>query len=50
MVKAALYKKTTIFTSKLGLNLNKKLVKCYIRSINLYGAGTGHFVKTPGKL
>ena len=36
MVKAAFNKKT-LFTSKLDLNLRKKLVKCYILSMALYG-------------
>jgi hypothetical protein len=36
--KAAFNKKNTLFTSKLDLNLRKKLVKCYIWSIALYGA------------
>jgi hypothetical protein len=39
MAKAALNKKT-LFTRKLDLNLWKKLVKCYIWSIALYGAET----------
>jgi hypothetical protein len=39
MAKAVL-KNKTLFTSKLDLNLRKKLVKCYIGSINLYGAET----------
>jgi hypothetical protein len=39
MAKAAFNKKT-LFTSKLHLNLSKKLVKCYIWSITLYGAET----------
>ena len=30
MAKAAFNKKKTLFTSKLDLNLKKKLVKCYI--------------------
>jgi hypothetical protein len=30
----------TIFTSELNLNLRKKLVKCYIWIIALYGAET----------
>ena len=38
--KAAFYKKKTLFTSKLDLNLRKKLVKSYILSISLYGAET----------
>jgi hypothetical protein len=39
MAKAAFNKKT-LFTSKLNLSLRKKLVKCYIWSIALYGAET----------
>jgi hypothetical protein len=39
MAKAAFNKKKTLFTSKLDLNLRMKLVKCYIWSIALYGAG-----------
>jgi hypothetical protein len=38
MAKAAFNKKKTLFTSKLDLNLRKKLVKCYICSMALYGA------------
>jgi hypothetical protein len=38
MAKAAFNKKKNLFTSKLDLNLMKKLVKCYIWSISLYGA------------
>ena len=38
MAKAAFNKKKTLFTSKLDLNLRKKLVKCYISSMALYGA------------
>jgi hypothetical protein len=38
MAKAAFNKKKNLFTSKLDLNLRKKLVKCYIWSISLYGA------------
>jgi hypothetical protein len=38
MAKAAFNKKQTLFTSKLDFNLRKKLVKCYIWSIALYGA------------
>jgi len=37
--KAALNKKKTLFASKLGLDLRKKLANCYIRGIALYGAG-----------
>jgi len=39
MAKAAFNKKT-LFTSKLDLNLRKKLIKCYIWSMALYGAET----------
>jgi hypothetical protein len=38
MAKAAFNKKKPLFTSKLDLNLRKKLVKCYIWSTALYGA------------
>jgi hypothetical protein len=40
MAKTAFNKKKNLFTSKLELNLRKKLVKCYIWSIALYGAET----------
>jgi len=40
MAKAAFNKKRTLFTSTLDLELRKKLVKCYIWSIVLYGAET----------
>ena len=33
-------KKKTLFTSKLDLNLRKKLVKYYVWSMALYGAET----------
>ena len=36
--KVAFSKKKTLFTSKLDLDLRKKLVKCYIWSMALYGA------------
>jgi hypothetical protein len=36
--KAAFNKKRALFTSKMDLELRKKLVKCYIWSIALYGA------------
>jgi hypothetical protein len=36
MAKAAFNRKKTLFTSKLDLELRKKLVKCYIWSIALY--------------
>jgi hypothetical protein len=38
MAKAAFNKKKTRFTSTLDLELRKKLVKCYVWSIALYGA------------
>jgi hypothetical protein len=40
MAKAEFNKKKNLFTSKLDLNLRKKLVKCYIWSMALYGAET----------
>ena len=40
MAKVAFNKKRTLFTSTLDLELRKKLVKCYVWSIALYGAGT----------
>ena len=40
MGKAAFNKKRALFTSTLDLELRKKLVKCYIWSIALYGAET----------
>jgi hypothetical protein len=40
MAKAAFNNKKILSTSKLDLNLRKKLVKCYIWSMALYGAET----------
>ena len=40
MAKAALNKRKNLFTSKLDLTLRKKLVKCYVWSMALYGAET----------
>jgi len=40
MAKAAFSKKSTLCTSTLELKLRKKLVKCYVWSIALYGAET----------
>ena len=40
MDKAAFNKKRALFTSTLDLEMRKKLVKCYILSIALYGAET----------
>jgi hypothetical protein len=42
LAKVAFNKKKALFTSKLDLNLRKKLVNCYIGSIALYGAETRH--------
>jgi hypothetical protein len=41
MAKAAFNKKRALFTGKMDLELRKKLVKCYIWCIFLYGAETG---------
>ena len=41
MAKAAFNKKRALFTSTFDLELRKKLVKCYIWSIAVYGAGEG---------
>jgi hypothetical protein len=38
MAKAAFNKKRTLFISTLDLELRKKLVKCFLWSIALYGA------------
>jgi len=38
MAKAAFGKKKNLFTSKLDVNLRKKLMKCYVWCIGLYGA------------
>jgi hypothetical protein len=38
MAKTAFNKKRTLFTSTMDLELRKKLVKCYVWSIALYGA------------
>jgi hypothetical protein len=38
MAKAAFNKKRVLFTSTLDLELRKKLMKCYVWSIALYGA------------
>jgi hypothetical protein len=40
MAKAAFNKKGALFTSTMDLEWRKKLVKCYIWSIALYGAET----------
>jgi len=40
MAKAAFNKKRTLLASTLDLELRKKLVKCYVWSVGLYGAET----------
>jgi hypothetical protein len=45
IAKATFSKKKTVFASKLDLNLRKKLIKCCIWSIDLFGAETWHFRK-----
>jgi hypothetical protein len=40
MAKAAFNKKRVLFTSKMDLELRKKLVLCYIWSVALHGAET----------
>jgi hypothetical protein len=40
VTKAAVNSKKNVFTGNLDLNLRKKLEKCYIWSIALYGAET----------
>jgi hypothetical protein len=40
MAKAAFNKKRALFTSKMDLEMRKKLVQCYVWSIALYGAET----------
>ena len=53
MKRDAFSKKKNLFTSKLDLNLRKKLVKCYVWSTALYGAKTwtlrGNRSETSGK-
>jgi hypothetical protein len=41
MAKAAYNKNRALFTSKMDLELRKKIVECYIWSIALYGVGEG---------
>jgi hypothetical protein len=45
MAKAAFTKKRALFTNTLDLELKKKIVKCYVWSIALYGRS-----ETPGTL
>jgi hypothetical protein len=40
MAKAALNRKRTLFTSTMDLEMRKKVVKCYVWTIALYGAET----------
>jgi hypothetical protein len=49
MEKTALNRKKTIFKRKLDLNLKKKIVKCYVWSIGLYGAENGTLRKVHQK-
>ena len=49
MAKSAFNKNTALFTSKLGLNLRKRLFKCYIWVIALYGTETWTFQKVEHK-
>jgi len=52
MAKAAFNKKKNLFTSKLDLNLRKKLVRCYVWSMAQYGVETWTLrttSETPGK-
>jgi hypothetical protein len=41
MAKAAFNKKMVLFTSTLDLKLRNRLLKCYIWSMALFGAGKG---------
>jgi hypothetical protein len=45
----ATFNKKTLFTSKLDLYLRKKVLKCYIWSIALYGAETWTLLKVDEK-
>jgi hypothetical protein len=49
MTKTELNKKKNLFTSKLDLSLRKKLVKCYVWSMALYGAETWTVLATDQK-
>jgi hypothetical protein len=49
MAKAAFNKKKILFTSKLDLYLRKKVLKCNIWSIALYGAETWTLLKVDQK-
>jgi hypothetical protein len=45
MTKTAYNKRKILFTSMLDLALSKELMKCYIWSVDLYGAETWTFRK-----
>jgi hypothetical protein len=49
MAEAAFNKEKVLFTSRLDLNLKKRVVKCYIWSIALYGAETWTHCKVDKK-
>jgi len=49
LVQAAFNKEKALFTSKLNLDLKKKLIQCYIWSIALYGAESGTLQKVDQK-
>jgi hypothetical protein len=38
MTKLVFNRKTSLLTSKLSTELRKKLIRCYIKSITLYGS------------
>ena len=49
IAKAAFNKKMKLFKSKLDFNLRKRLVRCYVWSIALYGAETRTLRETDQK-
>jgi len=49
MAKSAFNKKKNIFTSKLNLDLRKKLLECYLRNPALYGPATWTLLKADQK-
>ena len=50
MSKAAFNNKKALSTSKLNFNLRKKPVKCYVRSIALYGAENWILLKSVSEI
>jgi transcription antitermination factor NusG len=50
MAKAAFKKKRALFTIKMDLELRKKVVKCYIWSVALYGAETWTLIRNTCKV